>query len=232
MAEKSYLDKKITFYSLLNTASKRWYIIVSIVALSLIISIIYSVTSITPLYSSTSKLYIVNKGDTPISSAEISVSTSLTKDFEVIINDNSIIGEIVKELNYEYTASQIKNFISVSNPEGTRIIELKVLSPDENISQKINKAVCDLLQERVIDIMGIDRISIISQGNLATQSAFTKQSRTVIYSLFAGFCLSLLIIAAISLYNNKISTAKDIEELLNLNVLGTVPYNKNSKPKI
>lgn len=231
MSENSFFGKNVTFYSLLNTAVKRWYIIAIFVLLSLILSILYSAMYITDLYSSTSKLYIVNKGETQISTADISVSTSLTKDFEVIINDNSIIGEVAKELNYEYTASQIKSFISVSNPDGTRIIELKVLSSNEETSQKINKAICDILQERVIDIMGIDRISIISQGVTNTQNAFVKQSRTVIYSVFIAIGLAILVIGFLSVSNNRISSTKDIEEILGLNVLGTVPYNKNYKSK-
>ena len=230
--EKSFFDRKVTFYTFLNTALKKWYISVALIILSLVLSVIYAATSVKPLYSSTSKLYIVNKGETQLSSSEISVSTSLTKDFEVIVNDTSILNEVSKELNYEYSANQIKDLISVNNPESTRIIELKILCNDKDVAQKVNLAICNILQERVIDIMGIDRISIISQGNLNTQAPLAKQIRIVAYSLFVAIGISFLLIMFISVSNNKISCAKDVEELLELNVLGTIPYNKNSNPRI
>ena len=135
-------------------------------------------------------------------------------------------------MNYKYSANQIKKMITVTNPESTRIIELKILCNDGEAAQAINSAICDILQERVIDIMGIDRISVISKGNLNTQAPIVKQLRIVLYSTFVAICVSVLIMIFFSSINNKISSAKDIEELLDMNVLGTIPYNKNPKTKI
>lgn len=231
MNERSFFDRKINFYSLLDTIVKRWYIIVVIMVLSAVASIIYSMLFLAPSYSSSAKLYIINQEETDISSTELAISSSLVKDFEVIINDDVIINEVAKHLNYKYTPAQIKSFISVSNPANTRIIQLTAISPDREASTEIINSLCDILQEKIIDIMGVDRISVISQGNLTIEPVRNKQIKTVSYSLLGGLGLSALIIVIINLTNTRISSSREVEDILHLNVLATIPYNKSKKVK-
>lgn len=226
MNEKSLFERKVTYFNLLDTALKRWYLIVCTVIICLIISIIYALFNVSPTYSCTAKLYIINKGEDMLSSGELSVSTALAKDFEIIINDDSIIGEVAQALNYKYSANQIKSFISVDLPESTRVIELVVETENAEDSKQIVSSICDISQDRIIDIMGVDRISVISQGNVTAEPARSRQIRTVILGFLGGIGISVVLLSFMVFTNNKISTAKDIEENLELNVLATIPYNK------
>lgn len=231
MGEKFSYNKKLTWFSFLNILIKRWYIPVAIILISLIVSTCYSLLNIFPSYSCTARLYIINKEENSLSSGDLAVSTSLARDFEIIINDDAIIGEVAQALNYKYSASQIKSFISVDNPSNTRIIELTAITPNAEAAKQITSSICDIAQDKLIDIMGVDRISVVSKGNVGVEPARTKQINIILNSLFLGLIISVLVLMLITMGNNKITSAKEIENILELNVLGTIPYNKKIKAK-
>ena len=229
MNEKSLFERKLTYYNLLDTALKRWYLIVCTVIICLIISIIYALFNIAPTYSCSAKLYIINKGEDALSSGDLSVSTAIANDFEIIINDDNIIGEVAQALDYKYSSKQIKSFISVDHPESTRVIELIVETENVEDSKKIVSSICEISQDKIIDIMGVDRISIISQGHITTEPARSRQIKIAILGFLGGIGASFVLISLMVLTNNRISSAKDIEEGLGLNVLATIPHNKNKR---
>ena len=70
----------ITVKDLLDIALKKWYVIIALCLVCIIVAMVITVAFITPMYTSTAKLYIKNKQSTVISASEISVSSYLTKD--------------------------------------------------------------------------------------------------------------------------------------------------------
>lgn len=229
MNEKSFFENKITCFNFLNIAIKRWYITVSVTLICLILSLIYSLMNIAPTYTCSAKLYIISRTQDDLSTSDMSVSQSLARDFELIINDDSIINEVAEAINYKYSSSQIKKAIEIDNPESTRVIDLSVETDNPQISKQIISSICEVSQEKVINIMGVDSISIISQGNITVNPARIRQLKIISVGGLAGLGISAAIIYLLAFSSNKISTGKEVEELLKLNVLATIPYNKNKR---
>jgi capsular polysaccharide biosynthesis protein len=224
-------EKNSSMYKFLKTLLKRWYIALSIILVFFFASWLYATSYIVPVYSSSARLYIIDQNTPALSTAEIAVSTYLAKDFEVIITDNVILDKVAAELGFKYSTGQIKRFISVTNIQNTRIIELNVVSPSAEDSKHIVDAICDIVKDEITEIIGVDRISIISKSRPTNKPIFTQRIKTVFYSVILGFVLSLMIIAILVVTNNKISNAQDVEDILNLNVLATIPYNQNKRAK-
>ncbi len=229
MNEKFFFDNKITYFNFLNIAIKRWYITVIVTLICVIASIVYSLINVAPTYTSTAKLYIISRTQDDLSTNDMSVSMGLARDFELIINDDSIINEVAQAIDYKYSASKIKNSIEIENPESTRIIDLSVETDNPEISKQIVSSICELSQEKVINIMGVDSISVVSQGNITVNPARDRQLRIIFIGGLAGIGISAVILSLLTLGNNKISSTKELEELLELNVLATIPYNKNKR---
>ncbi len=224
--------KTVDFTELIILAIKRWFIIAPILAISLIISFIYSSLIATPMYDSTAKLYVVNKETQVVNSVDFSISTYLTNDFTEIIGDMVVLEEVANDLGNKYDVNTLKGFIQVSQPENTRIIEIKVRSPKAEDSKKIADSICRISQDKLVDVMGFDRINIIRNGSLEKTPSSPNTLLNLIYAFAFGVIVSAIIILAIYLTDNKISTSKDIEKYLNLNVLASIPYNQGKqKPK-
>lgn len=231
----SAFQKTIDIKQLIFESIQRWYIIAITLAVSVIIAFVYTKVFMTPLYSSVAKVMIFNKTTSSTTNdMELSTSTYLTRDFTEIINDKCILAPVAEALDNKYTHAQIKNFISVNNPSNTRIIEITATTPDAEDSQRIVNTICDVAKTEAVEIMGLDRINLISYGDVAKNPTSPILSRNLLTALLLGFTLSLGIVVVLYITDNKVSSAEDVEKYLGLSVLATIPYNNknhNSKRK-
>lgn len=224
-------QKNINLNELISTFLRKWYIIVITVAVCFFATLIYTLFFTTPMYSSNAKLYIINKETLSINSSDVSVSTYLTKDFAAIINDRVIIDAVVEELDNKYNYSQVRSFLTVNTQENTRIIEIIATSPNAADSKKIVDSICTISQEKLVEIMGLDRVRIIRNGNLAAAPSSPNLSNNLILGVMFAIILSAGVIFVIYITDNKISSRNDVEKILELNVLATIPYHQGKSGK-
>lgn len=223
MRENNFFEKKITFLGMCDTFVKRWRIVLIIMVLSVSMGILYSILNISQTYSSTAKLYIVNKEK--VSSAELSVSTSLAKDLQEIIYDETTLSEVAINLENKFSIYDIKNSITVNNPDYTRVIEISATSTNKGFAQQVTESLCQILPDKAHEIMGVDRVSIISEGSVHPVSTTPSKITVIFYGFLIGIGASIIVLFLFTVFNNKISSEKEITEVLGLNVLATIPYN-------
>ncbi len=232
MADKynsSIIKKNISLAEFFFECVKRWFIIATITLVCLVIAVFYSFFVVTPMYDSSAKLYIINKQSEIINSSDFSISTYLTSDFAEIIVDNVVLDEVADELGGKYTTRQIKSFLTVETPDNTRIIEILVRSPDAKDSKKIADSICSISENKLVDIMGLDRVQVIRKGTLANNPSVPNTGRNMFLGIMMGLSASLLIVLILFITDNKISSANDVEKYLELNVIATIPYNQSKQ---
>lgn len=204
---------------------KKWYIVISIVLAALIATVIYFKVIVTPVYTSTARMYVINKNPENITSSDLSVSLYLSRDYAEIILDTPILSKVQDQINGEMSIDQIKSSTTVKTIDNTRILEISAVTPNPNTSKKIVDTICNVSQEELIEIMGLDRIKIIKEGTLPptpSNSNFLQPLTTVL--LLATLFALMLIFIMYSL-NNSISSKEEIEKYLGINILATIPYN-------
>lgn len=228
---ESSSQREVSYKKLFMTAVNNWFFIVPIIVICVLISIFYSVFAVTPTYVSTAKLYIVNKETTVINSSDMSISTYLTRDFINIMSDNVNLDEVSKDLGGKYSSGQLSRFIKIDAVDNTRVIEINVSTPDANDSKQIADSICRISEEKLADIMGLDRVKVIRNGNLSKNPS----NAPVLYNAFVSLCISILISCTLTfiiyLSDNKINSSSDVQNYLGLNVLATIPCNQNKHKK-
>lgn len=208
---------------------KHWYIIIISVIICGSLAFIYSEFIATPMYRSTAKLYVINKQAETLSTSELSVSTALAKDYAELINDYSVLKTVAEELDNKYSVGQLSSFLTIVNPESTRFLELTVTSPNAVDSKKIVDSICTVSQEKIISIMGVDRVTIVREGNVSSAPSSPNVKKNTVTGILAGVVLSAAIILIIYYLNDTFNTADDVERVLKLNVLATIPYSTSNK---
>ena len=225
--------KSISLSSFFSTVLRYWKILLSVFCACFISLSFYYLYLTTPMYTSTAKLYITNKSSdlNQITSTDFNISTYLTRDFAEILTDEVILSEVAEELSNEYSTSQIKKFINITPAENTRIIEVVVISPDAKASKQIADSICRISQDKLVEIMGLDRVKIIRNGNLPK----APSSPNLVSDIGNAFLFSLLIALAtafiILISDNKLSSCDDVTEFLDINILTTIPYTNHKSHK-
>ena len=226
-------SNSISVLELLNKIIEKWYIVAITVASFLVAAFIYVQFFCTPMYSSTAKLFIFNTETAAQQqgSSEITISTYLARDYSELISDRTVLEEVIKNLDIDYSYSKLKNSIEIVNPDGTRILEISVKSPNAKLSKKIADEICKVSQEKIVDLMGIGRVNIISEGYVPANPSSPILSKYMLNSLLISVVVAVSIIFVIHITSDKIESPEDIEKHLNMSVLATIPYSNTSSAK-
>ena len=169
-------------------------------------------------------IYVYNKGekDYPVTFA------GLTKrDGSFIVSRDKIDNFNLEDLKGKYSVSTLKSFLKIEATENTRIIEINVLSPNAKDSKKIADSVCSIAEEKLVDIMGLDRVRVIRNGSVAKSPSSPNVTADAIKGFIVGFALAVATAFVILFTDNKISSEEDVEKILGLNVLTSIPFNQS-----
>lgn len=199
------------------------YIIIFVV-IGALATMLFSMYFITPSYTSSTKVYILQSNDdSKITLGSIQVSTQLTKDFEELITSRVITDEVVSRLNLSTDSAQLSNMLSVSSANDTRIVEISVSNSDPYLAKDIADCVRNVASEKAVDIMNLEAINTVEEANFpATPTSPNVKLNTVIGGIL-GLVLSTIVFMIVFALDDKIKTAKDVETYLNLPVLAVIP---------
>ena len=231
MSEDNSINSKLNFKDIFFTALNKWYILFIALLLCISASLIYSYFIVTPLYRSTGKIYLTNKDAGKISTSEIAISSYLTKDYENLITDRAVLDEVSSRLGGRYSYAELKRAVYIENPEDTRFLEITVTTASPNDSKKIVDTVCSVAQEKIIELLGIDRVTIIRGGNVPQSPAVPNVSLNIIKSAIIAILIFAAAVLAMVMFNDKINGPEDVEKYLGISVLGNIPYQNRNKAK-
>ena len=223
----SYKNNNINLKDLFHFALTKWKIFAVLAVFFVAAAAIYSYLLATPLYDSAGKIYIINKET--LTSAEISASTYLTRDYTNLIADAAVLSDVSDKLGKKYSVSELKNAITVNNPENTRFIEISVRTASANDSKVIVDTVCTVAQEKITELLGVDRVTKIREGTVATSPSVPNKTKNIMVAFLLS-CFTYAAIVFVAFYfNDKIEDAADVEKYLGLTVLGNIPCNSTKR---
>ena len=213
--------KEMVFFAL-----KRWYVLCVLLLLSGATSLIYTNFLAVPQYRSTGKIYIQDQKrvEKDITSDEITISSTLAYDYTNLLLDRAILDQVAKVMNYKYSYVKLSRSIVVVNPENTRFIEITVQTPNAKDSKKIVDLLIDISQEKVVELLNIDRITVIRRGTVAQQPSEPNVSVHMRISLSVGAVLFLFFVAAVYILDDKVKGPDDVQNGLGLTLLGSISY--------
>lgn len=204
--------------------SKLW-ILVLITFLFFVFGNIYSMKLKVPMYHSTTTMVLVSEADanTGITQSDVSLNNNLIDTYKEIVKSKTVLNKVINGLRLDETASNLSNRISVSAVNNTQLIRLTVSDRNNENAMRIADEVARVFINETSGIYKLNNVVVIDKASLETKPYNMNIIKENIIYLLAGIMLSLGIIILMYVLDTTISSAQDIEEKLELNVLGSVP---------
>ncbi len=206
---------------------RRWYVAVCILLAFLLGAIFYTKVICTPLYSSTSKLYVAKRSDEQVTSSDLSVSTYLARDYAELIADRTVLNTVIERLDLNYSYNSLKGRVSIGNPESTRILTVTVTTHDPKLSMDIAQAIGEVAQEKIVELLNVDYVNIISDAYMPTHPSSPNLESNIGYSMLFAVVVVLITMVILNFFDDKINGISDVEKYLGISVLGSIPYAKS-----
>lgn len=208
-------------------------LIILIGVLTAVIGFIYSGFFITPLYQSTTKMYVLSQSDSNKGTtySDMQMGTLLTNDYKELIKSRYVLETVIEELSLDMSVSGLANEITVTVPDSTRIIAVTVKDASPVMAKKIADEVREVASDHITNVMNIEAVNVVEDANLPTEKCEPSIKKYTMLGGLAGLFIMCAILAFRFILHDAIRTPEDIENKLGLSVLSVVPINPNIKKK-
>ena len=186
---------------------------------------------ITPMYSSTTKMYVLTKqdGSAGVTYSDIQTGTQLTKDYMELVKSRPVLEQVIAVLNLDMEAEELEDSITAETPVDTRILTIVVENKDPKMAKEIADALRESVSIQITEIMDADSVNTFEEGNLPTEPSSPSLIKNMAIGGILGIFIALGIIVLIFMLDDTIKTPDDVEHYLGLNVLTSIPIQEGVK---
>ncbi len=190
----------------------------------------YATVLVTPIYSATSKLYIIGEAGSSILS-DLQIGTELTMDYQEVFKTWEVHQMVNDELGTNYGYSELQDMISVSNPTDTHILSITVTNTDSTLAADIANAYITAAKRFITQTMNTDEPNTFSIALVPGSVSGTGVTGYIIRGMLLGTVLGVGALVLVFLLDNRPKSPEDIMSCANIPILAVIPDNPQTSGK-
>ena len=235
------MEKQINLMDLVKLYLRRWWVLVIGLVVGGIVAGTYTAFFVTKIYESAGSLYTENQTDivqqeiTDVNLSTIMVRKELVGTYAEVLASNTFLKKVAEASGLGYTHNQLIRMISMTSKNETEILVIVVKSPIPQHAYIIAQTVMNLAEEQISTVVEGGSVKILDEPEFPVTYSSPNILRNTQLGLLIGLVISMLIIFAIEMLDNKVKDANQISTLFKYPVLGEIPYfvmgNKKSSKK-
>ncbi|HEU5496405.1 TPA: capsular polysaccharide biosynthesis protein CpsC [Streptococcus pneumoniae] len=186
----------------------------------------YSTFIVKPEYTSTTRIYVVNRnqGDKPgLTNQDLQAGTYLVKDYREIILSQDVLEEVVSDLKLDLTPKGLANKIKVTVPVDTRIVSISVNDRVPEEASRIANSLREVAAQKIISITRVSDVTTLEEARPAISPSSPNIKRNTLIGFLAGMIGTSVIVLHLELFDPRVKRPEDIENTLQMTLLGVVP---------
>lgn len=216
------IDLVELFYYILT---KLHYVLLGAVVCAILAGL-YASSNTVPIYSATSKLYIMGRTGTSII-ADLQIGSYLTMDYQEVFRTWEVHQMVNEALGTNYSYSALQGMLTVENPEDTAVLYITTRNPDAQLAADMANAYADAAKRFITETMGTDEPSTFSVALVPSVASSTSVTSYVIRGILVGTVLVGGILVVLFLLDNRPKSPEDILEFAGIPTLAVLPKNPN-----
>ena len=220
------MEETISLRELFAVLRKRLWLIVLITIIAATVSAIISFFVLTPVYESKTQILVNQaKSDEQLYNTQaVQTNVQLINTYNDIIKSPAILDKVIKELGLDRSAASLSGQIQVTSAQNSQVAQIVVQDTSAKRATDIANTTASVFQKEVPKIMNVDNVKVLSKATLGENTSPVKPQPllnvliAIIVGLIAGVGISFLL----EYLDNTLKTEQDIENLLELPVMGVV----------
>lgn len=201
----------------------------------IIITIIAAIASglithfaIKPKYSATTTMYVYSNTDristdSTITSSEITASQDLVNTYIYILESDTVLEAVIKDLNLNVTPAVLRNQINASQAQKTIAFEVTVTANDPKTAAKIANSIAKIAPQEIVRVVKAGGVEIIDYAKVPSAPSSPNLAKNVLVAAFAVLFLSFFAFFLYEFFDTTITGERDIAGEFDIPILGTVP---------
>ena len=224
MKEQNTME--IDVFQLLNTLWKRKLIIALVAIVTGAIAFAYSSFIIKPEYTSTTRIYVVNRnqGDkTGLTNQDLQAGSYLVKDYREIILSQDVLEKVVTDLKLNMSTKGLASKIQVTVPVDTRIVSISVKDKQPEEASRIANSLREIAAQKIISVTRVSDVTTLEEARPATSPSSPNIRRNTLITFLGGLGVVVVVVLLVELLDVRVKRPEDIEDVMQITLLGVIP---------
>ena len=217
---------EIDVLSLVKTLWRRKFLIVVTAFVMAIVALGYSTFIIKPNYTSTTRIYVVNRQaneNSTLTNQDLQAGTYLVKDYKEIILSQDVLAKVIDDLKLNVQPSALAKKINVTVPTDTRIVSIAVSDGDAKEAARIANSLRQIAAEKIIAVTKVSDVTTLEEAEVPNSPSSPNIRRNTLIGFLAGGVLISVVILVVEVLDDRVKKPEDVEESLGITLLGVVP---------
>ncbi|MCQ2380580.1 MAG: polysaccharide biosynthesis tyrosine autokinase, partial [Victivallaceae bacterium] len=181
-------------------------------------------------YRSAVSLYVGRsqdtKGDTDdyrTAARDLQIGLQLVEDYRELLNSRRIADKVRNLVELEYPDMPCKYSANVEPVRQTRMINVTVTAENPEVACKVANTMANVFIDEIQEILSIQNSQVIDSAEVNPNPVSPRIFRNSLIGGAVAFLIVYAIFALKILLDTRIRTPKDVEQELEMPILGTIP---------
>lgn len=199
-------------------------VVILFVVLVGILGCLYGLFIQKPMYKSSTSIVLISeaKDNSQLTYNDVSVNQNLVSTYSEIVKSKRVLGQVINNLNLNYTYGALSNNIEVSSVTGTQIIKITVTDENSKTAMKVANEIGKVFAKEIPELYNISNVNILDTAEVAPSAYNVNITKQSAIFLLAGLVLGLGVVFVMYYFDRSVKNTSQIEDKLKLPVLATV----------
>lgn len=215
---------------LINGLKNRWQLIVIITLITTIVASAVSFFKIKPKYQASTKLFIGKEGsaatdDDEYSNNDVQMYQKLMKTYADIVISKDFVREALRGTEIKASISGVLGSLAVTPKNDTQILVISYTSIDKNQTKEVVEAIANQFIKSSKALIPNSNVQIVESVSLPSGPISPNVKLTIMAAIVIGAILGIGLALMLEFVNNTVKEKRQLENMLDIPVLGTIPNN-------
>nr|ADQ39180.1 CpsC [Streptococcus pneumoniae] len=224
MKEQNTIE--IDVFQLFKTLWQRKLMILLVALVTSAGAFAYSTFIVKPEYTSTTRIYVVNRnqGDkSGLTNQDLQAGTYLVKDYREIILSQDALEKVATNLKLDMPAKTLASKVQVAVPADTRIVSISVKDKQPEEASRIANSLREVAAEKIVAVTRVSDVTTLEEARPATTPSSPNVRRNSLFGFLGGAVVTVIAVLLIELLDTRVKRPEDVEDVLKIPLLGLVP---------
>lgn len=230
------VEETMKLQDILKVIKRRLLLIITLTIIAVGIASFISFYMQTPIYKAQTQI-LVNQNNTSeetYSRSQIETDLQFINTYHDIVTSPVILDKVIGKLQLNTTPEQLAYQITLYSENGSKVLYIEVLDSDPVLAVDIANTTAEVFKEEIPNLMKVDNINIISVAkfNEDTSPVSPNKVRNIAIGAVMGIMIGVGLAFLFEILDTTIKGEKDVEEILNLPIMGlvgSIPVEKGKK---
>ncbi|STO07238.1 MULTISPECIES: YveK family protein [Exiguobacterium] len=217
-------EETISLGELFSILKRSKWLIASLTIVAALIAFLVSSFVIQPTYEASTQVLVAPKEtqNNMIDSSQVQSSVALVNTYRVIIQSPTILEQV--QNNVVGAPENISNLISVNSEQNSQVINIKVQHTNPVMATDIANEISSVFSKEVKELMsGVDNVKVLSDASVPMSPVSPNILLNTAIAAVLGMMIGVAIAFLKIVLDRRIKTEQDVETILELPVLGSIP---------